>query len=37
MAEYEETVQKAKEAWKIWADVSKLCLTLDSDPRGNTP
>lgn len=22
MAEYEETVRKAQEAWKVWADVS---------------
>ncbi len=22
MAEYEETVQKAQDAWKVWADVS---------------
>jgi hypothetical protein len=22
MADYEETVKKAREAWKVWADVS---------------
>lgn len=28
LAEYEETVQKAREAWKVWADVSnKLMVT----------
>lgn len=23
MQEYEETVKKAKDAWKVWADVSR--------------
>lgn len=24
MADYEETVEKAREAWSIWADVSRV-------------
>lgn len=27
MADYEETINKAKEAWRIWAEVSMVAAT----------